>query len=52
MIGADDWERQQETPYILQNRSLMQQMSESLKTHHEKSGYTPTAEELDEIISL
>lgn len=33
VISADDWEREQETLYVLQNTNLMQQISESLKTH-------------------
>lgn len=52
VIGADDWEREQETLYILQNQSLMQQIAESLQTHQQKTGYTPTAKELDEIIGV
>ena len=52
VIGADDWEREQETLYVLQNQDLMQQIAESMKTHQTGSGYTPTAEELDEIVGL
>ena len=52
VVSADDWERDQETLYVLQNDKLMQQISNSLKTHNEKSGYEPTREEMDEITSI
>lgn len=52
VISADDWEREQETLYVLQNSSLMKQITESLATHNNKKGYTPTAEELNEITGL
>lgn len=49
VVSAEDWEREQETLYVLQNTSLMKQISESAKTHQEKKGYHPTKEEMDEI---
>lgn len=49
VISAEDWEREQETLYVLQNDSLMKQIAESLNTHNSKTGYTPTSEEMDEI---
>lgn len=49
VMSADDWEREQETLYVLQNNSLMQQLSESIKTHQATSGYQPTEEQLNEI---
>jgi antitoxin YefM len=52
VIGAEDWEREQETLYVLQNHSLMQQIAESIKTHGQKSGYSPNDEELDEIAGI
>lgn len=51
VIGAEDWEREQETLYILQNSQLMRQISESLLTHQQGDGHQPTAEQLNEIIS-
>lgn len=33
VISADDWEREQETVYVLQNSSLMKQIVESLATY-------------------
>jgi antitoxin YefM len=49
VMSAEDWEREQETLYVLQNTSLMKQIKESAKTHQEKRGYQPKPEELDEI---
>ncbi len=52
VISAEDWEREQETLYVLQNSSLMQQLAESVKTHTERQGYTPTKEQMDEITGI
>ncbi len=52
VISAEDWEREQETLYVLQNNSLMKQIAESLATHSANSGYTPTSEEMDEITGV
>ncbi|TAN47404.1 MAG: type II toxin-antitoxin system Phd/YefM family antitoxin [Methylococcaceae bacterium] len=52
VIGAQDWEREQETLYVLQNTRLMQQIDAALKTHAQATGYTPTAEEMHEIAGL
>jgi antitoxin YefM len=52
VMSADDWEREQETLYVLQNTGLMRQISESLATHSEKTGYTPASEELNEITGI
>lgn len=52
VLSAEDWEREQETLYVLQNSSLMRQIAQSLKTHGEGTGYTPSAEELHEITRL
>lgn len=49
VVGAEDWEREQETLYVLQNQSLMEQIERSLKTHRAGTGYRPSAEELDAI---
>ena len=50
VMSAEDWEREQETLYVLQNTSLMNQIVESTKTYKENAGYQPSKEELDEII--
>jgi antitoxin YefM len=52
VLSAEDWEREQETLYVLQNSSLSAQLFESVKSHNDGSGYTPTNEELNEINSL
>jgi antitoxin YefM len=52
VVNAKDWERDQETLYILQNTQLMQQISDSLKTHQQRRGYKPTQEQLNEIVSI
>jgi antitoxin YefM len=49
VVGAEDWEREQETLYVLQNQSLMQQIASSLRSHKEGTGYTPSPEELDAL---
>ena len=49
VISAEDWERDQETLYIIQNSSLMKQVAESNLTYQNQSGYQPTQEEMDEI---
>lgn len=51
-MSADDWEREQETLCVLQSKSLMKQISESLQSHSQGNGYTPTQEEVDEITGL
>ena len=52
VISAEDWERQQESLYVLQNRDLMQQISDSLATHTNQQGYQPTDDELNEITGI
>ncbi len=52
VISAEDWERDRETLYVLQNSSLLKQISESLNTHDAGAGYVPTEKELNEINSL
>ena len=41
VISAEDWKREQETLYVLQNADLMKQIEESLKTHEKRAGYIP-----------
>ena len=52
VIRAEDWAREQETLYILQNNDLMKQLATSSATHSKKNGYTPTTEELNEITGI
>ena len=52
VVSAADWEREQETLYILQNKNLMQQIADSLGTHNQGKGYTPTQEQMHEITGI
>jgi len=52
VVSSDDWEREQETLFVLQNNSLMQQIADSLRTHEKGSGYVPSVEEIDEITGI
>ncbi len=52
VMSADDWEREQETLYVLQNESLMQQIATSLSSHTQGKGYKPSKEQMDEITDL
>lgn len=52
VMSADDWEREQETLYVLQNTSLMKQIADSAATHGAGTGYAPTREEMDEIAGI
>lgn len=52
VISADDWEREQETLYVLQSSSLMQQIAESVSTHNQRQGYIPNEEQLNEIAGV
>ena len=52
VMSAEDWEREQETLYVLQNQALMQQIADSMATHTKGQGYRPTKEQMDEIAGL
>ena len=52
VMSADDWEREQETLYVLQNSHLMQQIVESSETHKQGKGYKPSSGELNEITGV
>lgn len=52
VMSAEDWERDQETLYVLQNSSLMKQISESVRTHVDRAGYAPTDGEMNEILGV
>jgi antitoxin YefM len=52
VLSAEDWEREQETLYVLQNSDLMKQIAASLATHKTKKGYKPTQEQMDEITRI
>ena len=52
VLSADDWAREQETLYILQNTDLMKQIVSSMDSHSKKQGYKPTDGELNEISGI
>ena len=52
VIGAEDWEREQETLYVLRNPSLMAQIARSGETYALGTGRRPIPEELGEIDCL
>jgi antitoxin YefM len=52
VVSAEDWEREQETLYVLQNNDLMRQVAASMATHTKGKGYVPTTGELDEITGV
>ncbi len=52
VMSAEDWEREQESLYILQNSDLMQQIAKSLNTHSKATGYQPREEQLNEITDI
>lgn len=52
VVSAEDWEREQETLYVLQNRGLMKQIARSMESHGRGSGYRPTDEQLNEITGV
>ena len=52
VVSAADWEQEQETLYVLQNSNLMSQISNSMATHIQRRGYSPTDEEINEILSV
>ena len=52
VMSADDWEREQETLYILQNNDLMKQIAVSMASNVKNKGYKPTAEEINEITGI
>ena len=52
IMSAEDWEREQETLHVLQNRDLMQQIAASLETHSRSQGYTPDDEQMNEITGI
>lgn len=52
VISAEDWEREQETLFVLQSSDLMQQIAESQATHADGSGRVAGKRELDEITGV
>jgi antitoxin YefM len=49
VASVEDREREQETRYVLENKSLMAQIERSLKTHAEGKGRRVSADGLDAL---
>jgi len=47
VISLEDYRREQETLYVLNNNSLIKQIENSFKSYDKKSGYIPTKDELN-----
>jgi len=52
VISAEDWEREQETLYVLQNSALMQQIAASSATHARREGRVADKDVIDEIAGI
>jgi len=52
VMSAEDWERDQETLYVLQNSNLMRQIADSAITHRNGTGHAPTQAQMDEILGI
>ena len=49
ILSADDWEREQETLYVLQNTDLMKQIASSMNSHLKGQGLTNPHEIMNKI---
>lgn len=47
VMSLEDYNREQETLYVLENSALMKQIEASLATYQSKSGYTPNEDVLN-----
>lgn len=52
VLGADDWARDQETLYVLQNNDLIKQIAVSMESNATSKEYKPTTKELNEITGI
>ncbi|VAW34502.1 hypothetical protein MNBD_CHLOROFLEXI01-5148 [hydrothermal vent metagenome] len=53
VVSVEDWERDQETLYVLQNRDLRQKLEAAIEAKaNGVEGYQPTPEELDAFLTL
>lgn len=52
VVSLEDYERDRETLYVLQNSSLLRQIAASTATFNTSKGYKPNQKELDEINSI
>ncbi len=47
VLPLEEYQREQETLYVLNNNSLMGQLEKSFLTYQKKEGYKPTLDELN-----
>ena len=47
VLSLEDYSREQETLYVLNNNILMEQVEKSFLTYKKKNGYKPSLNELD-----
>lgn len=52
VMSREDYERDKETIYVLQNSSLMSQIAASAQTFESCTGYKPSQKEIDENNSI
>ena len=52
VMSAYDWEREQETLYILQNNNLIKQIADSMATHNKSTGYSPTSKQINKTTGI
>ncbi len=52
VMSEQDWQRERESLYVLQNTDLMQQIAKSMNTYTQGKAYQPTAEQMDEILGV
>jgi antitoxin YefM len=52
LMSEEDWERERESLYVLQNTDLMQQIANSLVTHTQGTAYKPTEEQMNAILGV
>ena len=52
VVSAEDWERDQESLYVLQNEALMRQIARSLDSHSRGEGHKPTDEQMNAITGV
>jgi len=46
VLSLDDYKKEQETLYVLSNKTLISQIEDSFKTHQKAQGYVPSEKEL------
>lgn len=52
VIGADDWESEQELKELMQAPDFLRKLDEAAETHAKGTGYRPTKDEMDEILRV